>query len=90
MKWNSLEGKLPMPTVLVKDGFRFFFYSREGNEPPHIHVIGKGGEMKIWLSSLEISKVYNLSPKEQRVVLEIVLTNVELFKKEWENFHGST
>jgi hypothetical protein len=78
-----------MPTVLIKDGFRFFFYSREGNEPPHIHVIGKGGEMKVWLDSLDISKVYNLSPKEQRIVLEIVVSNVETFKKAWENFHGS-
>lgn len=78
-----------MPTVLVKDGFRFFFYSREGNEPPHIHVIGKGGEMKIWLNSLDISKIYNLSPKEQRIVLEIVSSNIELFKKAWEDFHES-
>jgi len=78
-----------MPTVLTKDGFRFFFYSREGNEPPHIHIIGKGGEMKIWLSNLGIAKVYNLSPKEQRIVLEITATNVELFKKEWGNFYGS-
>ena len=78
-----------MPTVLVKDGFRFFFYSHEGSEPPHIHIIGKGGEMKVWLSNLGISKVYNLSPKEQRIVLEIMSANVELFKKEWENFYGS-
>ena len=27
-----------MPTVLVVDGHRFFFYSNEGTEPPHIHV----------------------------------------------------
>jgi hypothetical protein len=27
-----------MPTVLVVDGFRFFFFSNEGFEPPHIHV----------------------------------------------------
>ncbi len=78
-----------MPTILTKDGFRFFFYSHEGSEPPHIHIIGKGGEMKVWLNTLSISKVYNLSPKEQRIVLEIVTVNVELFKKEWENFHGS-
>lgn len=78
-----------MPTVLVKDGFRFFFYSREGNEPPHIHVIGKGGEMKIWLNNLNIAAAYALSPKEQRIALEIVVMNIELFKTEWEKFHGS-
>ena len=67
----------------------FFFYGREGHEPPHIHVIGKGGEMKVWLPSFEIASVYALSPKEQRIVLEIVSSNIELLRKEWENFHGS-
>ncbi len=27
-----------MPTVLRTLGFRFFFFSGEGSEPPHIHV----------------------------------------------------
>ncbi len=27
-----------MPTVLRIRGYRFFFFSLEGNEPPHIHV----------------------------------------------------
>ena len=38
---------ISMPTVLREAGFRFLFYSREGIEPPHIHVIGHGGEMKV-------------------------------------------
>jgi hypothetical protein len=27
-----------LPTVLRVGAYRFHFYSREGNEPPHIHV----------------------------------------------------
>ncbi len=27
-----------MPTVLLINGYRFFFFSNEGNEPRHIHV----------------------------------------------------
>ena len=27
-----------MPTVLRVRGFRFYFYSHEPNEPPHVHV----------------------------------------------------
>lgn len=27
-----------MPTIFRIDGYRFFFYSGEGNEPPHVHV----------------------------------------------------
>ncbi len=27
-----------MPTLLQAEGFRFFFYSNERQEPPHVHV----------------------------------------------------
>ena len=40
-----------MPTVLRTDGFRFFFYSNEGDprEPVHIHVMKDGAEAKFWV-----------------------------------------
>jgi len=34
-----------MPNVLKVRGFRFFFFSREGTEPPHIHV-ERGDELR--------------------------------------------
>ena len=38
-----------MPTVFRIDGFRFFFYSNEGNprEPVHVHVRKAGAEAKL-------------------------------------------
>ena len=38
-----------MPTVLRSQGFRFFFYSNEGNEPMHIHVTKAEANGKIWM-----------------------------------------
>ena len=40
-----------MPIVFRQDGFRFFFYSNEGNprEPSHIHVMAGEREAKFWL-----------------------------------------
>jgi hypothetical protein len=38
-----------MPTVLYIKGWRFFFYSNEGNEPIHIHVQKGEKECKYWL-----------------------------------------
>jgi hypothetical protein len=77
-----------MPTILRQDGFRFFFYSREGNEPPHIHVVGHDGEMKVWLNTLTVAKVFNLSPSHQKLVMEIVSQNRDLLIKKWGEFHG--
>lgn len=32
-----------MPTILLWRGHRFFFYSNEGSEPPHVHVARRRG-----------------------------------------------
>jgi len=76
-----------MPTVLRQDGFRFFFYSNEGNEPPHIHVIGKGGEAKVWLEPVEFSKIYNLNFKDQKQILLIVTANAKILREKYEEWH---
>lgn len=75
-----------MPTVLLKDGFRFHFYTNEGNGPPHIHVMGKGGEMKIWIPSFVVEFTFGLSPGGQRRALEITKENVDLFLEKWNEF----
>ena len=77
-----------MPTVLKEKGYRFFFYSKEGNEPPHIHVKGHGGEMKIWIEPMIVKKVYRLSPRRQREINSIVKKNREMFLSEWRRYHG--
>jgi hypothetical protein len=38
-----------MPTVLRSGPYRFFFYSADGAEPPHIHVERDDNTAKFWL-----------------------------------------
>lgn len=38
-----------MPTVKIVGGHRFFFFSKENNEPPHIHVESAENAAKFWL-----------------------------------------
>ena len=42
-----------MPTIFRHDGFRFIFYSNDGDprEPVHIHITGANGEAKSWIAS---------------------------------------
>ena len=40
-----------MPTLLLLNGFRFFFYSNENTEPIHVHVKKGDATGKIWLES---------------------------------------
>jgi hypothetical protein len=75
-----------MPTVLLLDGFRFYFYSNESREPPHIHVVGHGGETKIWLPSLVVEFCYGLSPASQRRIMEITDAHADAFLEKWNEF----
>ena len=45
-----------MPTVMRIGPFRFYFYSHEPNEPPHIHVDRGEATIKLWLDPVEIAK----------------------------------
>ena len=41
-----------MPLVLREGPYRFFFWSRENDEPPHVHVRRERLEAKIWLEPM--------------------------------------
>ena len=49
-----------MPKVFEWNGYRFHFYSNEGNprEPIHIHVSRPGAKAKFWLFP-EVELAYN-------------------------------
>lgn len=78
-----------MPTILSLEGFRFFFYSNENNEPAHIHVKKGDAEGKIWLEpDLEIVWMYSFTSKEENTIWQITVENKELFKKKWYEYFG--
>lgn len=44
-----------MPTVLRWRGYRFYFFSNERDEPPHIHVDKSGRSAKFWLTPVALA-----------------------------------
>ncbi len=77
-----------MPTLLIINGLRFFFYSNENNEPAHIHVTKGNATGKVWLEP-EIEVVYfkGFTNSEERPILEVVNAHIEEFKeKSYEYF----
>ena len=77
------------PTIYREKGFRFFFYSNEGIEPPHVHVVKSGAEAKVWLEpEVSVAENYGFSQKELKAILEIVGRNLETFLREYKRWHG--
>jgi hypothetical protein len=79
-----------MPTILLIDGWRFYFYSNENKEPFHIHCRKAEKEGKYWLNdkSFDVKEAftYAMSSVDKRIVRKILFENFEYFKKEWERF----
>ncbi len=75
-----------MPTLLKKDGFRFFFFSRE-EERMHVHIHSQNGEAKFWLEpEIELAKNYNLSRQELKQIEKIIEENENDFKSAWSRY----
>lgn len=79
-----------MPTVLFIDGWRFFFYANEGNEPIHIHAQKAGKECKYWLDVKEFDVIeafsHRMRQKDKRMVKKIIFEYFELIEKAWDDF----
>jgi len=73
-----------MPTIHRERGYKFYFWVGEtANEPPHVHIWGNEGEMKVWLADLSIEECYNIPNHEQTKLLKIVKEHQEEFLKKW-------
>lgn len=75
-----------MPTLLEVEGFRFYFFSLEGNEPPHVHVRRGGGKAKFWLSPVELVHSRGLTRAELRRARELTQENVAYFLQRWNEY----
>lgn len=73
-----------MPTLLDKDGFKFFFYANE-HEPMHIHVMKQDDFAKIELESLKVTKNY-MKVKDLKLALNIVKENRKNFIRIWDEW----
>lgn len=75
-----------MPVILRINGYRFFFYSNEGDplEPAHIHVSKAGNEAKIWLEpEAVLSRNDGFGARELRDVIGIAAENRNFFVEKW-------
>jgi len=77
-----------MPTVLRLGGFRFYFYSHEPNEPPHVHVDKGGASAKVWLNRVELARNIGFKPRDLRTILQYVRDNREQLMEAWHDFFG--
>ena len=77
-----------MPTVLRSGPYRFYFYSHEPNEPPHIHVDRDDSSAKFWINPVQLAANFGFRAHELREIQSIVSDQRTLFLEAWNGFFG--
>jgi hypothetical protein len=77
-----------MPTVLRWNGFRFYFFSNEGDEPAHIHVDKAGSTAKFWLDGVSLALNRGFNERDLATIRDKILAEREPFLRAW-NEHFS-
>jgi hypothetical protein len=77
-----------MPTVLRIGRYRFFFYSNEGNEPPHIHVEAAEDAAKFWLRPVRLGANHGFSATELNEIERLVVEHEQEFVEAWNGYFG--
>ncbi len=78
-----------MPTLLVSGPYRFFFFSNEGTEPPHVHVESADKYAKFWLDSIVLAANSGYNSWELREAREVIQMHREQFLRRWHEHFGS-
>lgn len=78
-----------MPTLLRVGPYRFYFYSHEPNEPPHVHVDRDKLSAKFWLGPVDLARNMGFSSRELRRLQSLVAEHQTEFLEGWHGHFGT-
>ncbi len=78
-----------MPTVLRSGPYRFYCYSHEPNEPPHVHVDRDDLSAKFWLDPVGLARNLGFSAKELQRIQKLVMQHQAEFLEAWHGHLGA-
>jgi hypothetical protein len=79
-----------MPTVLRSGPYRFYFYSHEPNEPPHVHIDRADLSAKFWIEPVGLVRNFGYSPKELRRLQRLVAQHQAELLEAWHGHFGAS
>jgi len=77
------------PAVLREGPYRFYFYSHEPNEPPHVHVDRDTQTAKFWLEPVGLAFNLGFGANELRRLESIVTQHQEELLEAWHGYFGT-
>ncbi|WP_394801000.1 DUF4160 domain-containing protein [Niabella ginsengisoli] len=77
-----------MPTILHKNGYRFFFYTND-HPPLHIHIERENKTAKFNLVPIELILSKRFNARELSEIRKLVAQHSELFKQKWNEYFNN-
>ena len=77
-----------MPTVLRIGAFRFYFFSHEPNEPPHVHIDRHSASIKVWLDPIEVAKSRGFRAHEIGGIVAMAEQHQARLLEAWNEYFG--
>ena len=78
-----------MPTVLIEGPYRFFWYSGDRTEPPHVHVERDDKTAKFWLYPVALARNNRFNNRELKRIEQIVRQNAQVWIERWNREFGN-
>lgn len=75
-----------VPTILRVAGYRFFFFSNEGTEPPHVHIEQAERYAKFWLEPVSLAANVGFRSGELTELHDLVNEHRLLFRGKWNEY----
>jgi len=79
-----------VPALLRVRGYRFFFFSMENREPPHVHVAHAERYAKFWLDPVNLANNFGFRGHELTEIRKIVVENRDYFLEKWHEYFSRT
>jgi len=78
-----------MPTIARIQGYRFYFYSHEPNEPPHVHIDRDRLSAKFWLIPTGLARNLGFNARELLIIERMVEENRIEFLEKWNGYFST-
>ena len=81
--------EVDVPTVLREGPYRFYWYSHEPGEPPHVHVDQDLLTAKFWLDSVGLARNNGFQLHQLRRIRSIIEDNQSILLEAWYGYFGT-
>ncbi|MGZ6299169.1 MAG: DUF4160 domain-containing protein [Candidatus Limnocylindria bacterium] len=78
-----------VPTLMRAGPYRFFIWSNETPEPPHIHVESGDGHAKFWLDPVSLANSDGYNPREIARIRRLVEAQGAELMERWRDFFSN-